>query len=65
MVAAQGSTQFDITITANMALALLKLAGRSDPRSDNIDYDLSGAASIASPRCWTASIFWRAAKRSY
>lgn len=49
VVPALGETQFDMTITANMALALLKLANRSDTHSDVVDYDLTGAASIDLP----------------
>jgi LEA14-like dessication related protein len=49
VVPALGETQFDMTITANMALALLKLANGRDTHSDSIDYDLTGAASIDLP----------------
>jgi LEA14-like dessication related protein len=49
VVPAGGETQFDMTITANMALALLKYAGRTDKQSDSIDYDLVGGASIDLP----------------
>jgi LEA14-like dessication related protein len=49
VVPAHGSTQFDMTITANMALALLKLRQRSDSRADSIDYDMTGSASIDLP----------------
>ena len=49
VVPALGETQFDMTITANMALALLKLANRPDTHSDSVDYDLTGAASIDLP----------------
>jgi LEA14-like dessication related protein len=49
VVPAQGATQFDMTITANMALALLKLKERTDNHSDSIDYDLTGSASIDLP----------------
>ena len=41
VVPAQGSSQFDMTITANMALALLKLAGR-DKHAQSVDYELTG-----------------------
>ena len=49
VVPAQGTTQFDMTITANVALALLKLSQRRDSHSDSIDYDLTGSASIDLP----------------
>jgi LEA14-like dessication related protein len=49
VVPAQGTTQFDMTITANMALALLKLSQRADNHSDSIDYDMTGSASIDLP----------------
>jgi len=49
VVPAGGDTQFDMTITANAALALLKLSQRKDPHADSIDYDMSGAASIDLP----------------
>ncbi|HWJ35433.1 MAG TPA: LEA type 2 family protein [Steroidobacteraceae bacterium] len=49
VVPAQGNAQFDMTITANAALALLKLSQRTDKRSDSIDYEMTGAASIDLP----------------
>jgi hypothetical protein len=33
-------------ITANMALALLKLANSREQHADSIDYEVSGAASL-------------------
>jgi len=49
VVPAHGDTQFDMTVTANAALALLKLnQGRGAP-SQAVDYDLTGAASIDLP----------------
>jgi hypothetical protein len=47
VVPANGSTRFDMTVTANMALALLKLSQHS--KTDSIDYDMTGAASIDLP----------------
>ncbi len=44
-----GESDFDMTIKANMALALLKLANKMDQHADSIDYDLTGAASIDLP----------------
>jgi LEA14-like dessication related protein len=49
VVPAFGESEFDMTIKANMALALLKLANKMDQQSDSIDYDLTGAASIDLP----------------
>ena len=49
VVPARGAADFDMTINANMALALLKLASRADRHSDSIDYDLTGQASIDLP----------------
>jgi LEA14-like dessication related protein len=46
VVPAQGSSQFDMTISANLALVLFRL---SDKRSDDIDYELTGAANIDLP----------------
>jgi LEA14-like dessication related protein len=44
-----GESEFDMTIKANVALALLKLADKMNEDSDSIDYDLTGAASIDLP----------------
>jgi len=41
-----GQSDFDMTITANMALALLQLANR---HGDSIDYEVTGAASLDLP----------------
>lgn len=41
-----GEKEFDITVTANMALALLKLANRS---GDSIEYQVTGAADLDLP----------------
>lgn len=49
LIPAFGESEFDLTITANLALALLKLADRANQHADSIDYDLSGAASIDLP----------------
>ena len=46
VVPAYGESQFDMTIKANVALALLKLANKMDQHADSIDYDLTGAASL-------------------
>src|ERR1700675_3217842 len=49
VVPAFGDSEFDMTIKANMALALLKLAGKMDQQTDSIDYDVSGAPHIGPP----------------
>jgi len=49
VVAAHGDTQFDMSITANLALVLLKLASRKDAHADTIDYQMTGGASIDLP----------------
>lgn len=46
VVPANGDIDFDVMITANMALALLKLANRMDQHADSIDYEVNGAASL-------------------
>jgi LEA14-like dessication related protein len=49
VIPALGESEFDMSITANLALALLKLADRANQHADSIDYDLTGAASIDLP----------------
>jgi len=49
VVPAKGDVDVDMMITANLALALLKLSRKMDQHADSIDYDLSGAASIDLP----------------
>jgi LEA14-like dessication related protein len=46
VVPAKGDVDFDMMITANMALALLKLTNKMNQHADSIDYDVSGSASI-------------------
>jgi len=46
VVPAHGQSEFDMTITANMALAMLKLANQ---HADSIDYEVTGAASLDLP----------------
>lgn len=48
-VPAHGSSEFDMTIKANLALVLFKLKQTTDKGSDDIDYELTGAASIDLP----------------
>jgi LEA14-like dessication related protein len=49
VVPAFGESEFDLTIKANLALAVLKLANKMDQHFDSVDYDLTGAASIDLP----------------
>jgi LEA14-like dessication related protein len=49
IVPAFGDAEFDLTITANLALALLKLTDKANQHADSIDYDLTGEASIDLP----------------
>ena len=49
VVPALGESQFDLTIKANMALAVLKLANKLDQHGSTVEYDLTGAASIDLP----------------
>src|SRR5580704_17542259 len=42
VVPAMGNIDFDMMITANMGLALLKLANKMNQHADSIDYDVSG-----------------------
>ncbi|MDP9014622.1 MAG: LEA type 2 family protein [Pseudomonadota bacterium] len=49
VVPAHGESQFDMSVTANLVLALLKLSQKTDRYSGSIDYDLTGAASIDLP----------------
>jgi len=49
VVPAFGESEFDLTIRANMALALMRLADKMDQHADTVDYDLAGAASIDLP----------------
>ncbi|MHB8475072.1 MAG: LEA/WHy family protein [Steroidobacteraceae bacterium] len=49
VVPAFGESEFDLTIRANMALAVIQLADKINQHSDTVDYDLTGAASIDLP----------------
>src|SRR3984957_10145265 len=49
VVPAHGESDFDMTVKANVALALLKLADKVNQHSNSIDYDLTGAASVDLP----------------
>ncbi len=48
-VPANGDAEFDMTISANLGLALLKLADKANQHADSIDYDITGVASIDLP----------------
>jgi LEA14-like dessication related protein len=48
-VPAHGSSEFDMSISANLAMVLLKLKTSRDKGSDDIDYELTGAASVDLP----------------
>jgi LEA14-like dessication related protein len=49
VVPAFGESEFDMTISANLALALLKLADKANQHGDTIDYELTGVASTDLP----------------
>jgi LEA14-like dessication related protein len=49
IVPAHGDSEFDLTISANLALALLKLSDTARQHADSIDYELSGEASLDVP----------------
>lgn len=49
IVPAHGDSEFDMTITANLALALLKLADKANSHANTIDYELTGTASLDLP----------------
>jgi LEA14-like dessication related protein len=49
VIPAFGESEFDMTITANLALALLKLTDKANSRADSIDYELTGEASLDLP----------------
>jgi LEA14-like dessication related protein len=49
VVPAHGSSEFDMTIRASLAMVLFKLKQNRDRGSDDIDYELTGAASIDLP----------------
>jgi LEA14-like dessication related protein len=46
VVPAMGQSEFDMTITANLGVALLQLSNR---HADSIDYEVTGAASLDLP----------------
>lgn len=48
-VPAAGEADFDMTVTANLALALLKLGNKLNSHAEGIDYELNGAARVSLP----------------
>jgi LEA14-like dessication related protein len=48
-VEAFGESEFEMTVSANMAVGLLKLLAKNDNKLEAIDYDLSGKVSIDLP----------------
>jgi LEA14-like dessication related protein len=44
-----GESEFDMSIKANMAVALLKLAGRMNQHAQSINYEVAGSANIDLP----------------
>lgn len=49
VVPALGTVDFDMLISANVGLALLKLADRMDQHADSLEYQVSGMANIDLP----------------
>jgi LEA14-like dessication related protein len=49
MVPAHGEQEFDMSIKANVALALLALASAKDAHTDLVNYDLTGEANLDLP----------------
>jgi len=45
-VPAFGETEFEMTVSANMAMGLLKLLAKNQDQRDSIDYELNGKVSI-------------------
>jgi LEA14-like dessication related protein len=49
IVPAKGDVDFDMVVTSNLAMALLKLANSRDQHAELIAYELTGSASIDLP----------------
>jgi LEA14-like dessication related protein len=49
VVPPKGTSQFDMTITANVAAVLLTLSQSRDDHSNSVDYEMTGGASIDLP----------------
>jgi LEA14-like dessication related protein len=53
VVPASGEMDFDMNISANLAVVILKLAGKRQAHADSLSYEVTGSASVELP-------FWRA-----
>jgi LEA14-like dessication related protein len=49
VVPAFGETEFEMTVSANMAVGLLKLLAKNQDQRESIDYELNGKVSIDLP----------------
>lgn len=49
VVPAHGESDFDVNISANLAVVILKLAGKRQSHANSIAYDVNGAASVDLP----------------
>ena len=49
VVPAFGETEFEMTVSANMAIGVLKLLAKNQDQRDSIDYELNGKVSIDLP----------------
>ena len=49
VVPARGELDFDINISANLAVVVLKMAGKRQAHADSLAYEVTGAASVDLP----------------
>ncbi len=49
VVPGRGELDFDMNITANLAVVILKMAGKRQAHADSIAYEVTGAASVDLP----------------
>jgi LEA14-like dessication related protein len=49
VVPARGEIDFDMNISANLAVVILKMAGKRQAHADSLAYDVTGAASVDLP----------------
>jgi LEA14-like dessication related protein len=49
VVPARGEMDFDMNISANLAVVILKLAGKRQGHADSLTYEVTGAASVDLP----------------
>jgi LEA14-like dessication related protein len=49
VVPARGEMDFDMNISANLAVVILKLAAKHQARDDSLNYEVTGAASVDLP----------------